>query len=70
MNIIVTNKQHKLIMEALGVPDSILDAAEEFYEIFLDKLKSINDTEDKYNFDGNVDITLGIKRKLKLKNIL
>jgi UDP-2,3-diacylglucosamine pyrophosphatase LpxH len=67
MKIIITNKQHKLIMEALGVPDSILDAAEEFYEIFLGKLKSINDTEDKYNFDGNVDIRLGDKKKIKIK---
>jgi len=67
MKIIITNKQHKLIMEALGVPDSILDAAEEFYEIFLDKLRSIKTNEDEYNFRGNVDITLGGKKKIKIE---
>ena len=65
MRIIITNKQHKLIMEALGVPDSILDAAEEFYEIFLNDLKGINTKEEEYNFNGNVDVTLGDRKKIK-----
>jgi hypothetical protein len=66
MRIIITNKQHKLIVEALGVPDSILDAAEEFYEIFLNNLKSINTKEEEYNFNGNVDVTLGDRKKIKI----
>jgi len=66
MRIIITNKQHKLIMEALGVPDSILDAAEEFYEIFLNDLKSINTKEEEYNFNGNVNVTLGDRKKIKI----
>ena len=53
-------------MEALGVPDSILDAAEELYEIFLNDLKSINTKEEEYNFDGNVDVTLGNRKKIKI----
>jgi hypothetical protein len=53
-------------METLGVPDSILDAAEEFYEIFLNDLKSINTKEEEYNFNGNVDVTLGDRKKIKI----
>jgi hypothetical protein len=67
MKIIITNKQHKLIMEALGVPDSILDAAEEFYEIFLGKLKGINTKESEYDFNGNADVTLGDRKKVKIE---
>ena len=35
------NKQYNLISEALGVPDNILDAAEEFYNIFGPELKAV-----------------------------
>jgi hypothetical protein len=66
MKIIITEKQHKLIVEALGVPDSILDAAEEFYDIFLNKIKDIKLKRDKYEFEDSVDIVLGDKTKINI----
>jgi hypothetical protein len=66
MKIIITNKQHKLIVEALGVPDSILEAAEEFFDIFADKIRTITDKRKEYDFQGNVDIVLGSKPKIKI----
>ena len=66
MKYVITNKQYNLISESLGVPDSILDAAEEFYNIFLEDIKSISSTEEEYNFSGNVDITLGGKKKIHI----
>lgn len=66
MKYVITNKQYNLISEALGVPDSILDAAEEFYNIFLEDIKSISSTEEEYNFSGDVDITLGGKKKIHI----
>lgn len=66
MKIIITERQHKLITEALGVPDSILEAAEEFYDIFSEDIRTINTKEDDYNFSGNVDIELGGKNKIKI----
>ena len=66
MKYIITEKQYNLISEALGVPDNILDAAEEFYNIFLDKLKHINEKKNEYEFEGSVDIILGDKKKIKI----
>lgn len=66
MKYIITEKQYNLISEALGVPDNILDAAEEFYNIFLEDFKSIGSTEDEYEFGGDVDVTLGDKKKIHI----
>jgi hypothetical protein len=66
MKIIVTKEQHKIIKEALGVPDSILDVAEELYDVFADNLKSITDKESSYEFRDDIDVVLGDKKKIKL----
>lgn len=66
MKIIVTKEQHKIIKEALGVPDSILDAAEELYDVFADNLKSITDKESSYEFRDDIDVVLGDKKKITL----
>lgn len=66
MKYIITKKQYNLISEALGVPDNILDAAEEFYNIFLEDFKSIIRTKEEYVFTGDVDITLGGKKRIHI----
>jgi hypothetical protein len=66
MKIIVTKEQHGIIKEALGVPDSILKAAEELYDVFANNLKSITDKENMYYFDDNIDIVLGDKKKINI----
>jgi len=66
MKIIVTKGQHMIIKEALGVPDSILDAAEELYDMFADNLKSITDKESSYEFRDDIDVVLGDKKKITL----
>jgi arabinogalactan endo-1,4-beta-galactosidase len=66
MKIIVTKEQHMIIKEALGVPNSILEAAEELYEVFADNLKSITDKESSYEFRDDIDVVLGDKKKIML----
>jgi esterase/lipase len=66
MKIIVTKEQHKIIKEALGVPDSILDAAEELYDMFADNLNSITYKESSYEFRDDIDVVLGDKKKIML----
>jgi hypothetical protein len=66
MRIIVTKGQHKIIKEALGVPDSILDAAEELYDMFADNLNSITYKESSYEFRDDIDVVLGDKKKITL----
>ena len=66
MKYIISKKQYNLISEALGVPDSILVAAEEFYDIFLKDLSSITKKSNKYQFGGKIDIVLGDKKKVVL----
>lgn len=66
MKYIITEQQYTLIYEALGVPESILESAEEFYNIFLEHIESIKDKRDEYNFDGDVDITLGGRKKINI----
>ena len=66
MKIIVTKGQHMIIKEALGVPDSILDAAEELYDMFADNLKSITDKESSYEFRDDIDVVLGDKKKITI----
>jgi len=65
-NILITENQLKLISEALGVPDTILDAAQILYDLVERDIKSINTVEDKYNFEGNFDFVLGDKKKIKI----
>lgn len=67
MKITITEGQLKnIINEALGVPESILEAAEDFYEIFLNKIKTINVKSDVYDFQGHANITLGSKDKIRI----
>ena len=66
MKIIISEEQYNLISEALGVPDSILDAAEELYDIFLKDLSSITKKSNRYQFDGKINIVLGDKKKVVL----
>jgi len=70
-NILITEKQmkmlsKKLISEALGVPDYVLDAAEILYDKVKEHIQSINDVQEKYEFDGSVDFVLGGKKKVKI----
>lgn len=66
MKIIISEEQYNFISEALGVPDSILDAAEELYDIFLKDLSSITKKSNRYQFDGKINIVLGDKKKVVL----
>ena len=63
-NIIITENQLRYITEALGVPDNILGAAEELFDIVAQNIQSIDYKSDEYNFDGNVDIELGYNKKI------
>ena len=51
MKIILTESQFKILQEAVGVPEGILQAGEELYNIVSDKLKQINSTEESYDFE-------------------
>lgn len=66
MKYIISERQYNIISEALGVPDNILDAAEELYDVFLENLKSIDEKENEYNFKDDIDITLGDKKKINI----
>jgi len=68
MKIIVTKKHLSYINEALGVPDSILEGADEIYDIILNGLKGFNEKKDEYNIKGKIDIYLGGKKKIKIDN--
>jgi hypothetical protein len=63
-NIIITENHLRYITEALGVPDNILGAAEELFDIISKNIQSINYKSDEYNFDGNIDIELGYNKKI------
>ena len=67
-NIIITKNQLKLITEALGVPDNILDAADKLYDTVITNLKSIKTKEDEYNFDGSINLVIGVKKKVFLNS--
>ena len=64
MKIIITESQLKFINEALGVPDSILTAAEEMFDIVVNDVKSIDEKKDTYAFSGDLDFELGDKKKI------
>ncbi len=66
MKIIITENQLRLITEALGVPDNILDAAEMLYDIVEREIKSIDSVEDEYEFDGEIELELGDKKKVMI----
>jgi hypothetical protein len=68
MKYVVTEQQYNLISEALGIPENIYEAAVEFYDIFLEDIKSITEKESEYEFDGDVDITIGSGKVVKIKS--
>ena len=51
MKIILTESQFKILQEAVGVPEGILQAGEELYNLVSDELKTINSTEESYSFE-------------------
>jgi hypothetical protein len=63
-NILITENQLRLITEALGVPDTILDAAEKVFDSVAQDIKSNRTKRDEYTFRGNVGIQLGDKKKI------
>jgi hypothetical protein len=63
-NLIINENQlgtivDNLLLERLGVPDFILDSAEKLYDVVLNKLRTIKDTSENYNFNLNVDLPIG-----------
>jgi hypothetical protein len=65
-NILITESQLKLITEALGVPENILDAADMLYDVVERNIKSIDTNQDEYTFDGDIEFELGDKKKIKI----
>ena len=65
-NIIITESQLRLITEALGVPDNILNAADMLYDVVENDIRSIDDIQDGYNFKGKIDFELGDKKKIRI----
>jgi hypothetical protein len=65
-NVIITESQLKLITEALGVPDNILDAADMLYDVVEQDIRSIDTIEDEYKFDGEIEFEMGDKKKIKV----
>ena len=65
-NIVITESQLRLITEALGVPDYILDAADMLYDLVEKDIRSIDTIEDKYEFDGEIEFEMGDKKKIKI----
>jgi len=66
MKIIISENQLRLINEALGVPDFILDAADMLYDVVENDIRSINDIQDEYNFKGKINFELGDKKKIRI----
>lgn len=50
MKIILTESQFKILQEAVGVPEGILQAGDELYDIVSNELKQINFREENYKF--------------------
>lgn len=65
-NILITENQLRLITEALGVPNSILEAAEILYDIVERDIKSIDSVEKEYEFEGELELELGGKHKVMI----
>jgi len=51
MKIILTESQFKVLQEAVGVPEGILQVGEELYNLVSDELKTISSTEESYSFE-------------------
>jgi hypothetical protein len=66
MKIIISENQLRLLNEALGVPDFILDAADMLYDVVENDIRSIDDIQDEYNFKGKIDFELGDKKKIRI----
>ena len=66
--IIITESQLRLIAEALGVPDNILDAADMLYDVVEQDIRSIDTIEDEYKFDGKIKFEMGDKKKIKVNS--
>ena len=66
MKIIISENQLRLLNEALGVPDFILDAADMLYDVVENDIRSINDIQDEYNFKGKINFELGDKKKIRI----
>jgi hypothetical protein len=60
MKIIITESQLKLIKEAVGVPENILNEARVLYDIVKDKLKEIDSTDEEEYFFGDIKIDLNV----------
>ena len=65
-NILITENQLRLITEVLGVPDAVLDAAEQVFDSVARNIKSIRTKKDEYVFRGNVGAQLGDKKKIDI----
>ena len=65
-NILITENQLRLITEVLGVPDAVLDAAEQVFDSVARNIKSIRTKKDEYVFRGNVGVQLGDKKKIDI----
>jgi hypothetical protein len=68
MKIIISENQLRLLNEALGVPDFILDAADMLYDVVENDIRSINDIQDEYNFKGKINFELGDKKKIRINS--
>ena len=66
MKFIITESQYNLLNESLGVPDNILDAAEKLYDRVEGHVKTIDETEEEYEFTGDLDFEIGDKKKVKI----
>jgi hypothetical protein len=59
MKIIITESQLKFITEAVGVPEGIIESAEELYEIIVNLLKGMDDYDTTQIFTKNrLDLTI------------
>jgi hypothetical protein len=58
MKIILTETQYKVLNEALGVPEGILDAASDLYEIVGYFIKGIYEKKEEYVFNRSVDLNI------------
>jgi hypothetical protein len=58
MKIILTESQFRILQEAVGVPEGILQAGEELYNLVSDELKTIDTTEESYSFKIYSDLVI------------
>jgi hypothetical protein len=68
-NILITENQLRLITEALGVPDNILNTAKEVFDMIAVNLKSIDEKEDQYTFNNYPNYEMGDKKKIIIDEI-